>query len=129
MGKQMSEVRSYRDLLVWQKSMDLTMLSYQTVESFPSYEKFGLISTIRRVASLIPSTIADGHGKGITGPYLGCLSSAHGSLMLLETQFLIAERLSYIDAQTTQNLLQHTAEVGKMLHGLMRSLRAYESGN
>jgi hypothetical protein len=49
--------------------------------------------------------------------------------MLLETQFLIADRLDYIDAQTTQTILRHTAEVGKMFHGLMRNLRAYESGN
>jgi four helix bundle protein len=119
----MSEIRSYRDLLVWQKAMDLTVHCYQAVEGLPPGERFGLASSIHRTAVAVPSSIANGHGIGITGQYVHHLAQAHGSLMMLETLFLAAERLTYLDPAVVAAILKETSEVGKMLNGLMRSLR------
>jgi len=112
----------YSELLVWQKSMDLVTEIYKVTAQFPGEERFGLSSQARRAAVSIPSNIAEGHGRKLTGAYLNHLSIAFGSLMELETQIQIAGRLSYINEDEVIALLVKAEEVGKMLAGLKRSL-------
>src|SRR5215475_14784931 len=89
-------IRNYRDLLVWQKSMDLVTVCYQLAEKLPPSENFGLSSRIKNFASNVPSYIADGAGRKTNSEYFSRLSLAHGSLMSLETQLLIIDRLNFL---------------------------------
>jgi four helix bundle protein len=86
----MGEIRSYQDLDVWQRSMDLVVSCYRLADRFPRSEAFGLSLELRRSAVSIPSNIAEGHGRKGTGEYLHHLSIAHNSLMELETQLELA---------------------------------------
>ena len=112
----------YSELIVWQKAMDLVTEIYQVTATFPNEERFGLSSQMRRAAASIPSNIAEGHGRKLTGAYLNHLSIAYGSLMELETQVQIADRLNFISPDTAANILVNTDEIGKMLTGLKKSL-------
>ena len=116
-------VSSYRDLRVWQKAMDLVVTSYEVTKQFPQTELYGLVSQIQRAVVSIPANIAEGHGREHLGDYIHHLSMANGSLMELETHFLLAERLGYLKVESLNRLLDQTAEVGRMLAGLIRSLK------
>ncbi|MBF2056612.1 MAG: four helix bundle protein [Cyanobacterium sp. T60_A2020_053] len=93
----MIEVKSYRDLAVWQKSMDLVVNCYQLTSQFPKTEIYGLSSQIQRASVSIPANIAEGKGRNYLGDYIRHLSIANGSLKELETHLLIVERLEYIE--------------------------------
>jgi four helix bundle protein len=116
-------VRSYRDLSVWQKAMDMVETCYRVTESFPGHQQFGLTSQVQRAAVSVPANIAEGHGRQTTGDYLRHLAMARGSLTELETHVQIAARLRYLDAEAAERLLAATSEIGKMLNGLITSLR------
>jgi four helix bundle protein len=120
-------IKSYQELKVWQKAMDLVVESYRLAELLPKTEVFGLAAQIRRAAASIPANIAEGHGREHLGDYLHHLSVANGSLMELETHLLIADRLSYVKANTTRTVLELAAEVGRMLAGLIRKLKGPSS--
>jgi four helix bundle protein len=124
-------VESYRDLLVWQRGMALVEAVYRETRSFPRSEVYGLVSQMRRAAVSVPANVAEGHGRRHRKEYLHFLSTAHGSLMELETHVVIAERLGYLHPQARERLLSETEELGRMLNGLMRALsrppRASES--
>jgi four helix bundle protein len=122
-------VNSYRDLRVWQKAMDLVVASYEVAKQFPQGELYGLVSQIQKAAVSIPANIAEGHGREHLGDYLHHLSMANGSLMELETHFLLAGRLGYLNGEPMKQLLDQTAEVGRMLAGLIRSLKNSRSGS
>jgi four helix bundle protein len=115
-------VQSYRDLIAWRKSMQLAREIYRLTESFPRVETYGLTSQMRRAAVSIPSKIAEGHERP-SSDYRQFLGHALGSLMEIETQLLLAEDLGYLEKGKSENLLQRTAELAKILHGLLRSLR------
>jgi four helix bundle protein len=115
-------IRSYRDLLVWQKAMNLAEAAYRLTQKLPSTELYGLSSQIQRSACSVAANIAEGHGRRHTGDFLRFLAMANGSLMELETHLLLAERLSMIQTQETDEILKLTMEVGKMLAGLIHSL-------
>jgi four helix bundle protein len=117
-------MQSYRDLLVWQKSMDLVVAAYKTADRLPKQEQYGLISQMQRAAVSVPANIAEGHGHARTGEYLHHLAIAHGSLMELETHFMIAMRLQYLNEELTSKLLSQACEVGRMLNGLIRSVQS-----
>lgn len=117
-------VRSYRDLLVWQRSIELSIGVYSATDQFPRYEIYGLTAQMRRAAISIPSNIAEGHGRHHLGDYLRHLSIANGSLKELETQLIIASRRHYLNPDLERLLLHSSTEVGRMLSGLARSLRA-----
>jgi len=89
-------IRGYQDLEVWQKAMDLVVETYRLTKTFPSDERFGLIAQLRRASVSVPSNIAEGRGRFGLGGFLYHLSIATGSLMEVETQFLISERLEYL---------------------------------
>jgi len=119
----MATITSYRDLDVWNRSMELVVACYRLTEAFPSREQFGLTSQVRRAAASVPSNIAEGHGRASTGDYLRHLSIAHGSLMELETQLEIARRLGYLPDETWLQASAQARDVGRMLHGLIRRLK------
>lgn len=120
-------INSYQDLLVWQKAMDLVVACYELASKLPLSESHGLASDIQRKARQIPSYIADGFGRGNTNEYLSRLSFAHGSLMALETDILTTTRLSFLTPEEIAAVLARCTEIGKMLNGLMRSLRGRNS--
>jgi len=90
------KVTSYRDLIVWQRAMDLAHLVHEITRTFPNEERFGLTSQIQRSAASIPSNIAEGHGRTHLREYLHHLSIARGSLVELETQLAIAAQRKYL---------------------------------
>lgn len=112
----------YRDLVVWQKAMDLVVQIYRLSQAFPATEKFALASQIQRAAVSIPSNIAEGHARKSTGAFLNHLSIAAGSLVELETQIMLAARLGFCNEETSQSLLANADEIGHMLTGLKTSL-------
>ncbi len=118
------EIQSYQDLQVWQKAMDLVVACYEITNRLPASETHGLVGDIHRKVRQIPSYIADGQGRGNTTEYLSRLSFAHGSLMALETDILTTTRLSFLTQKEIEPILNRCAEVGRMLNGLMKSLRS-----
>lgn len=114
-------IRSFRDLDVWQKSMTLAIHVYERSGRFPADERFGLTSQIRRAAVSIPSNIAE--GKSVGGQsYTRHLRIALGSEAELQTQTELARRLSLISDAEADELMRQTAEVGRMLTGLLKAL-------
>lgn len=114
---------SYRELLVWQKAMSLTVTSYKLSGRFPRTELYGLTSQLRRASVSVPSNIAEGYGRGSRKEYLQFLFIAQGSLKELETQTILAQQLNFITNEAASDLLNESDTVGKMLWGLIRSLR------
>lgn len=120
-----SSVRSYRDLIVWQKAMTLAAAVYRSTESFPKSELYGLTAQLRRAAVSVPSNIAEGQGRVSTGEFRQFLGHARGSLLEVETQVLLAQTLGYLGCELGGDLLRQSAEVGRGLNGLMTSLPAH----
>lgn len=118
------EIKSYRDLKVWQKAMELVLMCYKLTEKLPKTETYGLSSKIQNTASSIPAYIADGHSRETTGEFLNRLSSVLGFVAALETHLLATEMLSFLPMKDIQPALDKCAEVGKMTNGLMKSLRS-----
>jgi four helix bundle protein len=114
-------VRSYRDLIVWQKAMDLADLVYDITEHFPSREQFGLAFQFRKAAVSIPSNIAEGTRHRTPG-YLHRIVIALGEHAELETQMLVSERRGYVRQSDRDAFWPLSTEVGKLAHGLHRSL-------
>lgn len=113
-------VQSYRDLIAWRKAMELACEIYRRTELFPRVEVYGLIAQLRRAVVSLPSKIAEGHERT---DYRQFLAHALGSLMEIETQILLAADLGYLEETKAEALLQRTAELAKILHGLLRSLQ------
>ena len=118
--------QSYKELVVWQKAMQLVTDIYLVTESFPKSEMFGLTSQLKRAVVSVPSNIAEGQGRDSNKEFLYHLSVAYGSLMEAETQIRIAVNLSFLDRSKADRLFEHFGEVGRMLNGLSRSLRAQQ---
>lgn len=116
-------VKSYKDLIVWQKSMDLVEHVYRATRAFPREERYGLSSQVRRAAVSVPSNIAEGQARSSPAEFRNFLSIARGSLAEVETQLLIATRLSYISMQDLQQTMELHTEISKMLPALMASLK------
>ena len=116
-------VRSYRDLEVWQRAPYLVVECYRLTNLLPKSELYGLASQIQRAAVSIPANIAEDHGREHLGDYLHHLSVANGSLMELETHLHIANRLSYLEMRQIEPVLSLSAEVSRMLSGLIRALK------
>jgi four helix bundle protein len=115
-------LKKYSELIAWQKAMDLVQAIYGATSHFPKEEIYGLTSQIRRAAISVPSNIAEGQGRKSTREFQHHLSIAYGSLMEVETQVLIAERLNYLNRVQAQSLIDCTSEVGRVINGLFNSL-------
>ena len=118
-----NEIKSFRDLLVWQKSMALVTEVYQHTGIFPKEELYGITSQIRRSAVSVPSNIAEGYGRRSTGDYTRFLQISAGSLYELDTQLEISRNLGYLPHENFSNLSANCNEISKMLHSLIRSLK------
>ncbi|MEI7927943.1 MAG: four helix bundle protein [Verrucomicrobiales bacterium] len=120
-------VKSYRDLLVWQKSMDLCVEVHTLTLLFPKHELFGLCSQLNRAIVSVPSNIAEGHGRRTTADFIHFLSISRGSLNEVETQLTLGMRYHYIPVEEHDLLLDQCGEVGRMLNGLMDALERRNS--
>src|SRR5258705_12882143 len=107
------KVKNYRELIVWQKAMDLVVEVYTISRTFPREEIYGLTSQLRRAAVSTPSNIAEGQGRRTTADFVRHLSIAYGSLRELETQTLIAARLRYLSTGNSQDILRMAGKVGR----------------
>ena len=115
-------VESYKDLKVWQKSIDLVDGIYEVTKKFPKEEIYGLTGQLKRAAISLPSNIAEGSSKRSTKEFMRFINIAYGSLAELETQLIIAERQRFISKEQNLELSAKISEIGKMLNGLHRSL-------
>lgn len=115
-------IRSYKDLIAWQTSVDLTESVYMATRSWPKEEIYGLTLQVRRAAVSVSSNIAEGQGRAATREFVHHLRIARGSLFEVEAQLIIAQRLGYVDPNQIKALLAQVAEVSKLLSGLLRSL-------
>jgi len=122
MAGSVMSIRSYRDLVVWRKSMALVTDIYRCTQAFPASELYGLVSQLRRAAVSVPSNIAEGQARLSTGEFKQFLGHARGSLMEVETQILVAAELGYLKTHETDALLVGAGEIGRLLNGLLRSL-------
>lgn len=113
----------YKDLIAWQKSMDLANAIYDATEAFPKRETYGLTGQMRRAAVSIPSNIAEGQAHYSNREFRHFLRHSCGSLAELETQLLIAGRRNYLTEKQTVELLRCTHEVGRIVSGLLNSLK------
>jgi four helix bundle protein len=106
----------------WQKSIEPVLEIYRTTQDFPKAETYGLVSQLRRAAVSAPSNVAEGHARLSTGEFKQFLGHARGSLVEIETQVLISQRLGYINSGQSSDLLNRATEIGKVLNGLLSSL-------
>jgi four helix bundle protein len=115
--------QSFRDLNVWQKSMELTTAVYHVTQNFPREEAFGLTSQLRRSAISIPSNIAEGHGRMNPREFRHFLLIARGSNCELQTQLELASNLQFAGAQQINSVQSLSTEVESMLFALLAKLR------
>jgi len=114
---------SFKQLVVWQRAVDLTLAVYKLTAAFPDSERFGLTNQLRRASVSIASNIAEGYGRSTTGEYLQFLGRARGSKCEVETQLAISRALELGSAEECQLAESLAEEVGRMLVVIMRTLR------
>jgi len=114
---------SFRELVVWQKSMELAVRVYGLTKLFPPAEMYGITSQMRRCAVSIPSNIAEGQGRANAGELRHFLAIARGSCCELQTQLDLARRLGMGSGESIEDAEQLSDEIRKMLFGLLRSVR------
>jgi four helix bundle protein len=115
-------ITSYKDLVVWQKGILLVKKVYKLTQNFPSAEKFGLTSQMRRAAVSIPSNIAEGQCRHTRREFIQFLSHSEGSVAELETQVILCVELGHCALADTQEISSLTTELSKMLDSLRRKL-------
>ena len=118
----MGDTKSHRDLVVWQKSMDLATQVYDITKSFPSAEIYGLTAQLRRAAVSIPANIAEGNARGAMRDYARFVGIARGSAMETETLILLSVRLGYVAEPGAKPILDLITEISKMLSSLRSKL-------
>ena len=118
----MASISSYRDLLVWQASVELATRCYRLTADFPAAELYGMTSQIRRASVSVAANIAEGHGRDATGNFIQFLRVAQGSLKELETHVVICGRVGLFDEQIVRALEEQCSEIGRMLRSLIRAL-------
>ena len=116
--------RSYRDLVVWQKAIDLVVEIYKVTDRFPDRERYTLSSQMRRAAVSIPSNIAEGRSQSTRKDFINFLHTALGSGTELETQMIIAKKLDYLEDSNYQGTMALLSEVCRMLHAMIKKLEA-----
>lgn len=129
MGILRDAVRSYQDLIVWQKAIDLVVEVYALTRLFPRDERYGLVTQLNRAAVSVPANIAEGHARASGKECAHFLSVARGSLSEVETYLILAARLGMIDSETFDRILANAAEVGRMLHALRQRIIQRTDGN
>lgn len=115
-------IKDYKDLIVWQKAMDLVVEVYALVKLMPKEEMYALSSQIRRAAISIPSNIAEGQARNSTKEFIQFLAIAKGSKAELETQLLLCIRIGYLNEDQIATAMNILAEIGKMINALQQKL-------
>lgn len=118
----MEKIKSYKDLIVYQKAYKLTLEIYMTTRNYPKDELYGLVSQMRRSAVSIPCNIAEGYRRGHRKEYIQFLHIALGSCSELETLLSLSKDLGFLDEQAFNNLYQSQDEISRLLRGLITSL-------
>lgn len=116
--------KSYKDLQVWQRGIDLVERIYELTRVFPQKEVYALSNQMQRAAVSIPANVAEGHARDSTREFLHYISIALGSLAELETYLILAGRLSYLGEHDVSTTLSTADELGRMLRGLQKNLKA-----
>ena len=111
-------MKGYRDLIAWQKAMELVTEIYRASQRFPKEELYGLTNQLRRAAVSIPSNLAEGHGRNSPKEFHHFAGNARGSLLEVETQLEIALNLGYLSREIANQLQLKTSELGKIINGL-----------
>lgn len=119
----MEKIKSYNDLIVWRKAIELVSDIYKATQKFPKEETYGLTSQIRRCAVSVPSNIAEGQARNTTGEFLQFLGIARGSLAELDTQIIIANKLGFLSDEAVKYFREKIADINKLNNGLMKSIR------
>ena len=117
-------VRNFRDLIVWQRSMDLAVAVYEITRDFPDGERYGLVSQMRRAAVSIPSNIAEGHSRNSTGEFIQAVGVAKGSLAELQTQMELSQRLGLLGRDRQEDFESKFIDIARMLNSLLNSIRS-----
>ena len=121
----MSGIQSYKDLLIWQRGIDIVSLVYQLISDFPKDEIYALSSQIKRSAVSIPSNIAEGYGRQSTQSYIQFVKIARGSLCELETQLLVAEKLGFVKLESLySDIIKQITEESKMINSFLNKLES-----
>ena len=116
--------QSFKDLIVWQRSIELTTDVYKLTSKFPESERFGLTNQMRRAAVSVASNIAEGYGRSTKGEYVQFLGHARGSCSEIETQIVIVKNLGFGATQSLESAETHCNDVGRLLGALIKSIRA-----
>ena len=120
----MSQIKSYKDLLIWQKGINIVVLVYKIVESFPKEELYALSSQLKRASVSVPSNIAEGYGRNSEKSFSHFLDISRGSLFEIETQLIIAKELGIISDEILFNtILKQIEEESKMINSFSKTLK------
>jgi four helix bundle protein len=114
---------SHKDLILWQKALDLAVAVHEVSVAFPKSEIFGLVSQIRRAAVSVPSNIAEGSARRTTREFIAFLHIARGSMAEVETQLLLAQRVGYVSNERLTVLQARLDEVGRIMNAVITGLR------
>ena len=126
-GGKPGRVRTFKDLIAWQKAIGLAKVIYAKTRGFPDDEKYGLVAQTRRAAvSISSSNIAEGHGRDQTGDYIRFLRIARGSAMEVESLWILSHELGYV-RESTDDVSELIAEVIRVLDGLIQSLKRHQT--
>lgn len=117
-------MNNFRELKVWQKSIDMSVAIYKATEAFPKMELYGITSQMRRAAVSVASNIAEGAGRSSDADFSHFLDMAKGSAFELETQLLICRQLEYLNKTQSNNLETSIIEIQKMISGLQKTIKA-----
>lgn len=120
----MAKIKSHRDLIVWQKAMDLAEDVYRVTSGFPREELYRMTSQLTRAAISVPANIAEGHARGTRRDYANFLAIAKGSLMETETFLMLADRLGYSKQNPIDRTMSLVTEVSKMITAIRSKLQA-----
>lgn len=116
-------MKTFRELLIWQKAMEFVVSIYKGTNSFPDSEKFGLVSQLRRAAVSLPSNIAEGYGRNSGGDFNRFLNFAMGSLFEIQTQIEIARKLGFLTNKNFDLLFQQSREIERMISSFIRTIK------
>lgn len=120
----MAQIKSYKDLLIWQKGINIVVLVYKIVESFPKEELYALSSQLKRASVSVPSNIAEGYGRNSEKSFSHFLDISRGSLFEIETQLIIAKELGIISDEILFNtILKQIEEESKMINSFSKTLK------
>ena len=121
----MTQIKTYKDLIVWQKSMKLATLIFETTKTYPKSELYGLVNQIRRASFSIPSNIAEGFCRGGRAEFRQFLQIAFASGAELETELEISKNTSMLDEQTYSSLMEQLSEIMRMLNRMITNIRNF----